>query len=272
VSAIVRPALWGVLNTTPDSFSDGGRFLDPEHALSHAREMIQAGAVVIDVGGESTRPGVSRVDPQEEQDRVLPVVESLVQEGIPVSIDTMNAATATAAMERGVSFVNDVSGGLADPTMFEAVAQFGCDYVMMHWRGHSATMDSLATYDDVVTDVRRELKGRVEAAIATGIDPARIVLDPGIGFAKNPQQNWELLAGIDQLVSLGFRVLVGASRKRFLGGCLPVSHEVTDRDAPSAALGVLLAERGVWGLRVHNVPAHRDALNVWQSFHERGPS
>jgi dihydropteroate synthase len=259
-----------VLNVTPDSFSDGGEFLLPDQAVAHARRMISEGAAVIDIGGESTRPGATRVNPEEEARRVIPVVTILVEEGIRCSIDTMNSSTALAAIKAGVRVVNDVSGGLADPQMLGVVADSDVDYVMMHWRGHAETMDGLATYEDVLGEVRSELEGRLEAAHHAGIEAKRIILDPGLGFAKTPAHNWALLAGISELQSLGHRLLVGASRKRFLGELLPEGHALHERDVPSATLGVVLGERGVWGLRVHNPAIHAQALDVWQAVAEGG--
>ena len=261
-----KPALWGVLNVTPDSFSDGGAFTELSQAVRHAKNLIESGADVIDVGGESTRPGATRVSPEEEQRRVLPVIEALVSAGIPTSIDTMNASSAAAAIELGVSCVNDVSGGLGDPDMLGVVSEASVDYVIMHWRGPSEVMDSLATYQDVVGDVCTELAARLGCANAAGIKPERIIVDPGLGFAKTAAQNWEILAGLEHIVALGHRVLLGASRKRFLGELLSPDYSAQDRDGISATLGVLLADRGVWALRVHNPRVHREALQVWQSL------
>lgn len=265
-----RPLIWGVLNVTPDSFSDGGDFLAPDAAIRRAHHMVEQGADVIDVGGESTRPGAARVDAATEAERVVPVIEALVASGLVVSVDTMNASTARGAMEAGVRYVNDVSGGLADPMMFGVVAKSDVDYVLMHWRGHSSDMDSLAQYDDVAIDVAAELSQRISQATDAGIDSARIILDPGLGFAKNPQQNWDLLAGLDTIHTLGHRVLVGASRKRFLGDLVEPGQPASARDGVSATLGALLAKRGVWGLRVHNPQAQREALDVWQALSEGG--
>lgn len=265
-----RPILWGVLNTTPDSFSDGGLFTRVDSALRHAMTMIADGAAVIDVGGESTRPGAARVDPQEEIARVIPIVESLVAGGHAVSVDTMNAQTARRALEAGAHAVNDVSGGLADPAMHGVVAESTADYVVMHWRGHSDQMDARAIYTNVVGEVLDELSPRVEAAVAAGIGRERIIVDPGLGFAKNSDHNWAVLAGLGELGALGCRLIVGASRKRFLGEILPLGHDPKDRDGVSAALGVVLAERGVWALRVHNPRVHTEALDVWQAVREGG--
>lgn len=270
MSATGRPLVWGVLNVTPDSFSDGGEFLDVDLAIERAHLMIEEGADVIDVGGESTKPGALRVSQQEEATRVIPVVKALVDAGVHVSIDTMNATTARNAIELGVSYVNDVSGGLADPEMFSVINNSDVDYVLMHWRGHSAVMDSLADYGDVAADVARELRERVAEAHSQGIEPERIILDPGLGFAKTPIHNWELLAGLDTLHALGHRLLIGASRKRFLGEVLPAGEPASARDGVSATLGALLADKGVWGLRVHNPKAQREALDVWQALSEGG--
>ena len=267
-----RPELWGVVNVTPDSFSDGGLFLGADVATAHALEMVEQGASVIDVGGESTRPGAARVTSEEEIARVIPVVEALATAGVVVSIDTMRASTATAAVDAGARIINDVSGGLADPEMFAAVAACNAEYVLMHWRGHSDQMDSLATYDDVVSEVSAELHVRVSAATEAGIETSRIIVDPGLGFAKTPAHNWSLLPHLSDLAPAGLRMVVGASRKRFLGELVPGDHEPSERDGVSAALGVLLAEAGVFALRVHNVSAHREALDVWQAFHEEGAS
>lgn len=269
---IATPVLWGILNVTPDSFSDGGLFLSPESAVSHARRLLAEGASVIDVGGESTRPGASRVPVEEEQSRVMPVIRALVAEGITVSIDTMNASTAAAAIKAGVGYVNDVSGGLADPDMMNVVAQSPVDYVLMHWRGHSDQMDTLASYQDVLREVMEELRSRLDAAEEAGISADRVVIDPGLGFAKTPQHNWAVIAGMNELVALGHRVLVGASRKRFLGEIVGGDHAPADRDGVSAVLGALLAEKGVWGLRVHDPLVHRQALDVWHAVSRGGQS
>ncbi len=266
-----RPELWGVVNTTPDSFSDGGLFHQADAAISQGLALVEQGASVIDVGGESTRPGANRVTPEEEEQRVLPVVKALAEAGVVVSVDTMRASTARKALEAGARIINDVSGGLADPDMFFVAAESGVDYVLMHWRGHSNTMDSLAHYDDVVHDVAHEIRLRMEEALGAGIDPSHLLVDPGLGFAKTPEHNWSLLSHLDELVPGGTRLVVGASRKRFLGELLPGDHEPAQRDGVSAALGVLLAEAQVFALRVHNVRAHREALDVWQAFHEGGP-
>ncbi|KZC95563.1 MULTISPECIES: dihydropteroate synthase [Clavibacter] len=258
----VRPLVLGILNATPDSFSDGGRHLGLDDALAHARRMVAAGADVVDVGGESTRPGAARVDADEERARVLPVVRALVAEGVVVSVDTMRAATAEASVAAGARIVNDVSGGLADPRMAAVVADAGVDYVAMHWRGHSDTMATRATYADVVGEVRDELRARVDALVTAGVDPARIVLDPGLGFAKEAAHDWQLLGSLHRLADLGHRVLVGASRKRFLGRLLPADAAVEDRDVPTAVVSALSARAGAWAVRVHDVASTRAALAV----------
>lgn len=258
----------GIVNVTPDSFSDGGRWADRGAALDHARRLVASGADIIDVGGESTRPGAARVDPAAEQARVIPVVAALAEAGIAVSVDTMNASTAQAAAAAGAVIINDVSGGLADPGMADAVAASGLHYVAMHWRAHAETMQELAQYGDVVAEVCEELAGRVDALLAAGVAPGKLVLDPGLGFAKTAEHNWALLGRLGELQALGYPVLVGASRKRFLGELLAEGAPVAERDLPTAVVSVLSAERGAWALRVHDVAGTRLALDVlasWQS-------
>ena len=266
-----RPAVWGVLNVTPDSFSDGGRYLDPAAALAQGRALVAAGASVIDVGGESTRPGAEPVAPEVERARVLPVVAALAAEGIRVSIDTMNADTAAAAVEAGAAIVNDVSGGLADPAMIATVAGLPCDYVFMHWRGPSAVWDQVSDYAWAPRDVADELRARLAAAQGAGIAADRLWVDPGLGFAKRAEHNWQLLAHLDELRALGARVLVGASRKRFLGALLPDGAPVEERDLLTAVLSALVADR-VDALRVHDVAATARALAVQQSLAAAGPA
>ena len=262
-----QPLVMGVLNVTPDSFSDGGDFIRLEAALDHARVLQIAGADIIDIGGESTRPGAKRVTLAEEQARVLPVIEAIVAElGAKVSIDTMNAETARLAVAAGASIINDVSGGLADPDMFKVAADTGATIIISHWRGFSDQMDTLATYDDVAAEVAAELKLRVDAALATGIKPTQIVIDPGLGFAKDMQQNWKLVARLDKLEELGYPILVGASRKRFIAGVIepdePTEVSNERRDLATAVLTALLLQRKIWGVRVHNVLATTDAIRV----------
>lgn len=261
-----RPVVMGVVNVTPDSFSDGGEWFEPHAAIAHGREIVGQGADIVDVGGESTRPGAERPSVEEELRRVLPVIAALAADGTVVSVDTMRAVVAHQALEVGASIVNDVSGGLADPDMVPLVADLGCPYVAMHWRGHSTDMQSRAIYADVVTDVCRELALRRDALLAAGVRPEVLVLDPGLGFAKEAAHNWTLLAHLEAVRALGHPVLLGASRKTFLGrigvpdGATP--RPPGDRDAATAATSVLAALAGVWGVRVHDVPSTMDALAV----------
>jgi dihydropteroate synthase len=260
------PVVMGVLNVTPDSFSDGGRYSSLDAAVEHGREMAADGAHLVDVGGESTRPGSGRVDADTEAARVLPVVRALVDAGVAISLDTTRASVADAALAAGATLVNDVSGGLADPDMARVVADAGCPFVLMHWRAHSREMQALATYDDVVRDVCDELSARVDAAVAAGVSPSQIVLDPGLGFAKTAEHNWELLARLDVLLGMGFPVLVGASRKSFLGRLLPgpdgAPRPVDGREAATLATSLLAVQAGAWGVRVHDVRSTVDALAV----------
>jgi dihydropteroate synthase len=263
-----RCLVWGVVNVTPDSFSDGGRWDSVDAAIAHGVELASQGADVVDVGGESTRPGAARVDTGQEVARVVPVVAALAAHGIAVSVDTMRATTAAAALEAGAGYVNDVSGGLADAAMAGVVAAAGCDYVAMHWRAHSDRMDSHDRYDDVVADVRRELSARVEALATAGVDPARVILDPGLGFAKVHESNWPLLARLEALSGLGHRVMVGASRKRFLGAAIPRDQGPASREHATTAVTALAAQAGAWAVRVHDVRAAIDAVYVvsaWQA-------
>jgi len=261
----------GILNVTPDSFSDGGLWHTVDAAIARGLELARGGADVIDVGGESTRPGASRVEPGEEVERVLPVVEALAGEGLTVSIDTMRARTARAAVDAGARIVNDVSGGLADPDMARIVAELECDVIAMHWRAHSTRMDATDVYADVVAEVRDELAARVDALVAAGVREERIVLDPGLGFSKVTDSNWPLLARIGDW-SGGRRVLIGASRKRFLGAAIARdgvdAADAGAREHATTAVTALAAERGVWAVRVHDARAARDALTVvsaWQN-------
>jgi dihydropteroate synthase len=251
--------IMGILNVTPDSFSDGGQYSAVDVAIGRGIELRDQGATIVDVGGESTRPGAASIDPAEERQRVIPVVAALVQEGVSVSIDTMHAETALAAVQAGAELINDVSGGLADEAMARVVAESGVHYAVMHWRGGA---DAEPLYTDVVADVRAELKTRVAELVVAGVDPARILLDPGLGFAKNADHNWALLGRLDEIASLGHGVLIGASRKRFVGALLPEGAPMEDRDAPSAVIAALAARSGAWAVRVHDVPATRLALEV----------
>ena len=268
-----RPKLMGVLNITPDSFSDGGQFLAPEAAIKQARLLVEQGAEVIDVGGESTRPGAMRVSLAEEQDRVLPVVSAIAKElDVLISIDTMNSSTAKLAVEHGANIVNDVSGGLADPEIFGAISALNCSYILGHWRGHSDVMDNLVTYSDVAREVVGELAEQVSMAVANGIARDRIIVDPGLGFAKDMKQNWDLVARLNELEQLGLPILVGASRKRFLASVLneadPGSVSNPRRDVATAVLTALLLQRKLWGVRVHNVEATSDAIKVVAALKE----
>ncbi|RSN38236.1 dihydropteroate synthase [Amycolatopsis sp. WAC 01416] len=267
--------MMGILNVTPDSFSDGGRYLGVEQALEHAHEMWTRGADLIDVGGESTRPGASRVDAETEISRIMPVIRSLAADGVAMSVDTTRAEVALAAVEAGASVINDVSGGLADPNMAKVAAETGVPYVLMHWRGHSKDMNALASYEDVVADVRAELLSRVDEAVAAGVDQSAIVLDPGLGFAKDAEHDWALLNRLDSVLSLGFPVLVGASRKRFLGRLLsgkdgkPAPPD--GRENATAAVSALAAAAGAWGVRVHEVGASIDAVTVAAAWRKGNP-
>ena len=264
-----RPRIMGILNVTPDSFSDGGRWNSVDDAIEHGALLHAEGADLIDVGGESTRPGAVRVSPDEEQQRVLPVVRELSDRGIRVSIDTLNSSTARAAAAAGASVVNDVSGGLADDEMFRTIASLETDYIVSHWRGHSDTMNELANYNEVVGDVRTEIQRRVAELIIWGVDENRIIVDPGLGFAKTSTHNWKLLGNLDRLASLGYPVLIGASRKRFLADLLPGDATVQERDPATAVISALAAQAGVWGVRVHDVETTKAALAVWSEW-EKG--
>ncbi|GGP97824.1 dihydropteroate synthase [Streptosporangium pseudovulgare] len=261
-----RCLVMGVVNVTPDSFSDGGRWFDPKAAVRHGLELVEQGADIVDVGGESTRPGAARVPLDEELARVEPVIRELSREGVAVSVDTMRAEVARAAVDAGAVLVNDVSGGLADPEMPRVVAATGVAYVVMHWRGHSHAMERRAVYDDVVTEVREELAKRVASVLAEGVAEEQIVLDPGLGFSKNAEHNWAVLAGLDRLAELGHPLLIGASRKRFLGRLL-ADPDGTPRpfdrsDDATLAVTAIVAREGAWCVRVHNVRPNADAVRV----------
>ena len=268
------PVVMGVLNVTADSFSDGGRYLDVDAAVEHGLAMHRRGVDIVDVGGESTRPGADRIDPTLEAQRVVPVIAALAEAGVTTSVDTMRASVAEAAIEAGVSIVNDVSGGRADPAMAGVVADGGLPWILMHWRAagseyrHAGPADR---YDDVVADVRSELLEQVDHAVAAGVDSAMLVLDPGLGFAKNADHNWQLLRGLPDLVSAGFPVLVGASRKRFLGSLLADDdgspRRPDGREIATAVVSALAVAGGAWGVRVHDARASLDAVAVvraWQ--------
>ncbi|TPG15138.1 dihydropteroate synthase [Pedococcus bigeumensis] len=262
----------GVVNVTPDSFSDGGQWFEPSAAIEHGRDLMAQGADILDVGGESTRPGAERPSVGEEKRRVLPVVAALVAEGALVSVDTMRAEVAAEALAVGAGIVNDVSGGMADPAMAELVAAAGVPFIAMHWRGHSVDMQSRAVYDDVVADVVAELSQRATELVAAGIAADRIVLDPGFGFAKRTGHNWSLLRGLDRLLELGHPILVGTSRKTFLGRLgVPAGEEPRhplDRDPATAATSMHAARLGAWGVRVHHIPSTLDAMRVARAIEE----
>jgi dihydropteroate synthase len=272
-----RPLVMGVLNVTPDSFSDGGQHQSLQAALDHAQVLAMAGADIVDVGGESTRPGADRVALETEINRVVPVIEQIKANlDVQISIDTMNSETARRAVAAGASIINDVSGGLADENMLAVAAETGATFVISHWRGFSDIMDTQAVYHDVAVDVARELGARVDAAVAAGVSRDKIVIDPGLGFAKDMKQNWQLVARLDELEKLGLPILVGASRKRFIAGAIE-SDDSTQvgndrRDLATAVLTAMLLQRKLWGVRVHNVLATTDAISVVAALREGGQS
>ena len=245
----------GILNVTPDSFADGGEYLDSESAITYGLHMVEDGADIIDIGGESTRPGADRVPEGEEQARVIPVIRALAESSVEISADTMRASTAKLAVEAGATIINDVSGGAADSQMFATIADLGCKYILMHWRGHSKDMNSKAIYADVVTEVIAELNSQLVKALEAGIKREKIILDPGIGFAKDAEHNWEILRRIDEFAALSYPILIGHSRKRFLGGDTPDERE-------EATVGVTrsLVGKGIWGVRVHGVKENVEAV------------
>ncbi|MFM8752031.1 MAG: dihydropteroate synthase [Actinomycetota bacterium] len=256
----------GILNVTPDSFADGGRHFSTDQALVRAEEMIAEGVDIIDVGGESTKPGADRVSESEEAARVIPVITELVRRNIPISIDTTRAAIAAQAIELGATYVNDVSGGLADPGMYALIAKHPrVQYIIMHWRAHSKSMQEHATYKDVVKEVKEELEERINSAIEAGVDPDQIIIDPGIGFSKLSEHNWELLRNIDRIALLGYPILIGASRKRFLGELTGATNP-DEREAASIAVTAMVAKQNVWGVRTHSVKPHRDAIATVNAF------
>ena len=247
--------IMGILNVTPDSFADGGRHNDFDAAVARGLEMIAQGVDIIDIGGESTRPGADRVSEEEEIARTIPVITELAKHGTRISIDTMRATTAEAAINAGALIINDVSGGLADPHMLQTAARLKVPYIAMHWRGASKDMNSKAIYDDVVTDVISELQERISAALDAGIQPGNLMIDPGLGFAKDADHNWKIIDAIDSFVELGYPVLIGASRKRFLGGDSP-----DEREQATIDLTKRLATTGIWAVRVHSVKPHKEVL------------
>ena len=245
----------GILNLTPDSFADGGRHNSFDAGVARGLEMIAEGVDIIDIGGESTRPGADRISAEEEQARVMPVIAELSKRGARISIDTMRADTAEKAVQAGASIINDVSGGLSDPAMFATVRKLGVPYILMHWRGESKEMNSRAIYTDVVNDVISEINSQIDAALDAGINKSQIIIDPGLGFAKDAKHNWEILRNLKQFTSMGYPVLIGASRKRFLGGDNP-----DEREAATIELTKTLVPQGIWGVRVHSVKPHVDVI------------
>jgi dihydropteroate synthase len=268
-----RPLVMGVLNVTPDSFSDGGQHQSLQAAVDHAQVLVMAGADIVDVGGESTRPGAGRIALETEIERVVPVIENIKANlDVQISVDTMNSETARRAVAAGATIINDVSGGLADPAMLAVAAETGATFVISHWRGFSDIMDTQTVYHDVAVDVARELGERVDAAIAAGVSRDKIVIDPGLGFAKDMKQNWQLVARLDELEKLGLPILVGASRKRFIAGAIepeePTEVGNDRRDLATAVLTAMLLQRKLWGVRVHNVLATTDAISVVAALRE----
>lgn len=261
-----RTLVMGVLNVTPDSFSDGGEYLAPADAVARGQELIAQGADIVDIGGESTRPGATRVSTAEEIDRTISVVSGLRDQGAVISIDTMRAEVARLAVENGAGIVNDVSGGLADEAMLETVAELNVPYVIMHWRAHSEQMEQFTHYDDVVTEVCEHLATRAQAAQAVGVKDSKIIVDPGLGFAKRPEHNWKLLRHFDDLKKMGHPILVGASRKRFLRNAVSEPgakpREFDDLAAATDAVSALMAHAGAWAVRVHDVPGTIDAVTI----------
>ncbi len=256
----------GILNVTPDSFADGGRHFTTADALKRAEEMIAEGVDIIDVGGESTKPGAERVTEAEELERVIPVITELVKKEIAISIDTTRANVAKEAIKLGAHYVNDVSGGLADPKMYSVIAEHPqVQYIIMHWRAHSKNMQELAQYKDVIKEVKEELEARIDSAIEAGVNPEQIIIDPGLGFSKMPEHNWELLKNLDRIALLGYPILVGASRKRFLGELTGATNP-DDREAASIAVTAMVAKLNVWGVRTHSVKPHRDAIATVERF------
>lgn len=267
--AHARTKVMGVLNVTPDSFSDGGQWFDVDAAVAHGLELLSQGADLIDIGGESTRPGAERISPAIELERILPVVEGLRTAGAPLSVDTMRAEVAARALDAGASIINDVSGGQADPAMAPLIAERGCTYILSHWRGPSKIMNTLAVYDDVVADVIAEMTAQTERVLAAGVRPEQLILDPGLGFAKDGADNWQLIAHLEDLKSIGYPILIGASRKRFLGELLQTrgsDARPINRDQATAAVTAIAAHRGVWGVRVHEVSASVDAISVAEAI------
>jgi dihydropteroate synthase len=246
----------GILNVTPDSFSDGGQFNSSDAAIARGLQMMSEGAEIIDIGGESTRPGAERTSLETELERTIPVVKALSEQGAVVSIDTMRSEVARAGVQAGARYINDVSGGMADPEMHRTAADLDVNYILMHWRGHSVDMNSQAIYGDVVAEVKAEISLQIDKALAAGISKRNLLIDPGLGFAKDTEHNWELLKRIDEIVELGYPVLVGASRKRFLGGDSPLERDEATLDVTKGLIG-----KGIWGVRVHSVAPHKEVIS-----------
>ena len=262
----MKTLVMGILNITPDSFADGGRHFSIDDALKRAEEMISEGVDIIDIGGESTKPGSDRISEAEEEARVMPIITALAKKETPLSIDTTRATIAEKAIKKGATFVNDVSGGLADPAMYALIAKNPkIQYIIMHWRAHSKTMQEHATYKDVVKEVKEELEERINSAIEAGVNPEQIIIDPGLGFSKLSEHNWELLRNIDRLALLGYPILIGASRKRFLGELTGATNP-DEREAASIAITAMVAKQNVWGVRTHSVKPHRDAIATVTAF------
>ena len=262
----MKTLVMGILNVTPDSFADGGRHFSIDDALKRAEEMISEGVDIIDIGGESTKPGSDRISEAEEEARVMPIITALAKKEIPLSIDSTRATIAEKAIKKGATFVNDVSGGLADPAMYTLIAKHPkIQYIIMHWRAHSKTMQEHATYKDVVKEVKEELEERINSAIEAGVNPEQIIIDPGLGFSKLSEHNWELLRNIDRLALLGYPLLIGASRKRFLGELTGATNP-DEREAASIAITAMVAKQNVWGVRTHSVKPHRDAIATVAAF------
>jgi len=259
----------GILNVTPDSFADGGKYRTTVDAINRAKAMIEEGVDIIDIGGESTKPGSERITEVEEEERVIPVLQEIIPLGTDVSIDTTRSSIAAKAIKLGVKYVNDVSGGLADKEMYPLIARHPkVQYVIMHWRGHSKTMQELATYKDVVKEVKEELEERINSAIEAGVDPEQIIIDPGIGFSKTAEHNWELLKNLDRLSLLGYPILIGASRKRFLGELIGGANP-DEREAATLAITAAMAKQGIWAVRTHSVKPHREVIATINSLSKR---
>lgn len=261
-----QTVVMGILNITPDSFADGGKHFNFADAINRGEKMISEGVDIIDIGGESTRPGAERITESEERSRVIPVISELKKLGATISIDTMRAQIASEAIKAGATYINDVSGGLADPEMVKTVVTNPqIQYIAMHWRAHSKNMQDLAIYKDVVREVKDELQDRIDNLISAGADPDQLIIDPGLGFAKNGEHNWEILRNLDRLALLGFPILIGASRKKFLGELTGTTNP-DDREAASIAVTTLVAKAGVWGVRTHSVKPHKDAVAAAQAL------